>query len=500
MEAFYLGERLTLNQVNEIPIIAGLSAQDIRLGSIQKSMLRTLQKNNFKKAITYSKLTNTLVWFPISRQSQKRLSGLNIAFNPAMCSFLNVIFRCLFIVKAFKKAFTNYIFLFQNFTRLKNPNNLLEERVYLGGFSVSNFPSPNFATYDFLQWIQHKLVTEKLFLHDCSNLHYKGNSTSMSQVRYNPIVTTIGSFWSEFVVLVSLSFLIMKSLLWSRVSFFDLLSQIDELFIAVRIRSNAFRTGIELALFPNTVIVARPLWTISLEQIGTEVVLVNYSASAEPLEIGSKRVVDGVWNLSSWTRTWIVDAYQEHQMRSISQFYAKDFRVVGVPYWSGRKLEPTFFTGGPWVSVFDTTIRTNLVFSASSIDDLGWDNPHLEEEFIRLVLGAAAPLGLKVLHKKKRRVTESSQRDFEEITRILKDEFGVFYTVVDEDVAPESLIENSSFVISKPISTIAFAAAHDGVPTIFLDPTGNVCKNDPGLRGLPLAQKSSDLSSFFLTI
>ena len=408
-----------------------------------------------------------------------------------------MIFRFLSIVKALQKAISNYIFLIHNFAKVKKSQASPGEMVYLGGFSAANFPSANFATYDFLQWVQHKLVTKKLYLHDCSKLDQIGNPDSTIQVRYNPIVTTIGSFSSEFLVLLRLNFAIMRSFIWSKVSIYDLLSQIDELFIAVRVRSN-LGAKIDLALFPNTVVVAQPLWTISLEQIGTEIVLVNYSASAEPLEIDSKRVVDGVWNLSSWTRTWIVDAYQEQHMRAISQFSAKDFEIVGVPYWSGRRLEPTFFAGGPWVSVFDTTIRTNLVFSASSIDDLGWNNPHVEKEFIRLVLEAAAPLGLKILHKKKRRVSESSQLAFEETSRILMEEFGVFYRVVDEDVAPESLIENSSFVISKPISTIAFAAAHRGVPTIFLDPTGNVSESDPGLRGLPLAHKSSDLSSFFL--
>jgi polysaccharide biosynthesis PFTS motif protein len=497
MEAFYLRERRALNQVNKTQIFAGLSARDIQLGAIQKSMLRTLQTNNFKKAISYSKLTNTRLWFPISRKSQLGLDGLDIAFNPIMCSCLNMIFRFLSIVKALQKAISNYIFLIHNFAKVKKSQASLGDMVYLGGFSASNFPSANFATYDFLQWVQHKLVTKRLYLHDCSKLDLTCNPDSTIQVRYNPIVTSIGSFCSEFLVLLRLTFAIMRSFLWSKVSIFDLLSQIDELFIAVRIGSN-MGARIDLALFPNTVVVARPLWTISLEQIGAEIVLVNYSASAEPLEIDSKRVVDGVWNLSSWTRTWIVDAYQEQQMRAISQFSAKNFEIVGVPYWSGRRLETSFFAGGPWVSVFDTTIRTNLVFSASSIDDLGWNNPHLEKEFIRLVLEAAAPLGLKILHKKKRRVSERSEVGFEETARILMEEFGDFYRVVDEDVAPETLIENSSFVISKPISTIAFAAAHGGVPTIILDPTGNVSESDPGLRGLPLAHTSSDLSSFFL--
>lgn len=498
MDTFYLGKRLNLNKENKTTIFVGLSVQEIQLGAIQKSMLRTLQTSRFKKAIAYSTLTNTPLWFPISRRSQLELHSLNLAFNPVMCLCLNQIFKVLFIVKSFQKLATYFVFMIRNFDRVKKSNTSIGNIVYLGGFSPSNFTSLHFASYDFLDWVQHKLGRDKIYLHDCSKLDQTSDSNSNGIVRHNPIVTTIGPFSSEFLILFKLTVFIIRASFVSRVSIFDLLSQIDELFIAMRLHSKLFKGGLDYALFPNTVVVARPLWSIDLEQFGTKVVLVHYSASAEPLEFDTKRLVDGIWNLSSWTNTWIVDAYQEHQMRSISQFSPKNFEVIRVPYWSGRRLEASFFAGGPWVSVFDTTIRSNIVFSASSIDDLGWNDPHLEEKFIRLVLDAAVPFGLRVLHKKKRRESESSKVGFDEIARNLEVEFGNFYTVVNEVVAPESLIENSSFVISKPISTIAFAAAQVGVPAIFLDPTGNVSEKDPGLRGLPLAHTSSDLSSFFL--
>ena len=75
----------------------------------------------------------------------------------------------------------------------------------------------------------------------------------------------------------------------------------------------------------------------------------------------------------------------------------------------------------------------------------------------------------------------------------LKLEFGGLYLVVDEDIAPESLIENSSFVISKPISTTAFIALGMGIPSIVFDPTGNLQKSDPGLRTLTLAHNRSEI-------
>jgi len=117
----------------------------------------------------------------------------------------------------------------------------------------------------------------------------------------------------------------------------------------------------------------------------------------------------------------------------------------------------------------------------------------LEKDFIRLILEAVTPLNYGVIHKKKRKVSESSEIYMKEEIEDLKLEFGGLYLVVDEDIAPESLIENSSFVISKPISTTAFIALGMGIPSIVFDPTGNLQKSDPGLRTLMLAQNRSEI-------
>jgi hypothetical protein len=489
-------------QVMEKRIVAGLTARDIKLGASQKFMLRTLQTSSFKKAIAYSKLTKTTLWFPVSRESQLDLQGLKVDFNPIVCTCLYGIFKVLLSVRSFAKACANQFYLFLSFNKRKkdtaSPTSFCSP-VFLGGFLPLNFPSQGYESLTFFEWLQNKLGGNHLYLHDCRTLRLFGQSNPPHELRYSPNAISIGSIPTEIQVLNHLMVASFKSIFITRVSIFDFLTQIDDLVKAVRIHLMSPESVVDLALFPNTVVVERPLWSITLERKGKKVVLFHYSASAEPLEIDSERIVDGIWNLSSWTLAWIVDAYQEAQMRAISEFTATEFEVVGVPYWSGRKLDASFFNGGPWVSVFDTTIRSNLVFSASSIDDLGWNNSELEEKFIRLILEAAVPLNLKVLHKKKRRVSETNQLDFDRTAETLKDEFGDFYTVVDENVAPESLIENSSFVVSKPISTIAFSATQYGVPAIILDPTGKLRRDDPGLRNLPVAQQSAELAAFFLS-
>lgn len=501
LDSFYLSTRLELNQSEDAIVIAGLSANEIKLASVQKSLVRTIQSLKFKKSIAFSQFTNIPLWFPLSRKSQKQLKNLDLHMNSTMCSLLNQVFNLSFVVKSFQKACRNHCWAIKaalNGEKHKIIATNPIDSIYLGGLSATNFPSKDYASFNFLEWVQDKLGREKLYLHDCIDLNLSETQDPYHRIEFNPIVAPTGTILSEFRVVFKVTALILKTVFISKVKVFDILSQVDEIAISIRVSIKSGKNEIEFALFPNTVSVVRPLWSTSLEKCGTKVILVHYSASAEPLEIGANRVIDGVWHLSSWRNTWIVDEYQKKQMRSISQFSANHFEVVGVPYWSGRVLDSSFFLGGPWISVFDTTIRTNLVFSASSIDDLGWNDSNLEEEFIRIILDTAVLLKFKVLHKKKRRVSESNLLKFDETVKLLKSEYGEVYSVVDEDIAPECLIEKSSFVISKPISTIAFAAVERGVPTIILDPTGNILRNDPGLRDLPLAQNRADLTAFLL--
>jgi polysaccharide biosynthesis PFTS motif protein len=55
------------------------------------------------------------------------------------------------------------------------------------------------------------------------------------------------------------------------------------------------------------------------------------------------------------------------------------------------------------------------------------------------------------------------------------------------------MIEISSLVVSKPISTTAILANQLNVPSIILDPTRNVRADDPGLRKCQLAYDYEDL-------
>ena len=170
LDSFYLSTRLELNQSEDAIVIAGLSAHEIKLASVQKSLVRTVQSLKFKKSIAFSQFTNIPLWFPLSRKSQKQLKNLGLHMNSTMCSLLNQVFNLAFVVKSFQKAGRNHCWAIKaaiNGEKHKIIATNPIDSIYLGGLSATNFPSKDYASFNFLEWVQDKLGREKLYLHDC---------------------------------------------------------------------------------------------------------------------------------------------------------------------------------------------------------------------------------------------------------------------------------------------------------------------------------------------
>ena len=504
-EHFYLHLRLKLdsaleefrlmhNQAPDLSVFAKISQKDVSLASNQKLILRTIHSLNFNKSIVYSKTFGTTIWFPIDRKWQDHLGNLGLQFNGPICSVLLVFFKIFSTFRSFQKMLGQE---FKNLTSDSPQNILISEQreknsyIYLSGFTEGNFPDMNYDTHNFLDWFSNKVGTDNIFIHNC--IDYKTSRESQSQIFYQhtpvPKISLIER-WSCYLILTTL---IIRYVFNPHLRLFDLISQVDETLISLQLSRSLQNWSYSFAMFPSTVLVAQPLWSKFLEKSGTTVVLVNYTAMAEPLSPNLTRMVDGIWHLSSWNDTWVVDEYQASQMKSVSSFSSKNYLCVGVPFWSGRIYNPIPREARGCIAVFDTHIRSNQTFSAGVVDEMGWNDPILEEIFIKIVLEVATELNLVVLHKRKRKVSQIHQLRVDKITQKLKAEYGDSYQPIDESFSANSLIELSIAVVSKPISTTAFVATEMGKPSIILDPTMNTQSNDPGLRDCKLAYTADQL-------
>ena len=504
-DGFYLDFRVKIDAVCDdlrnkhndsvnMEIVEKISSKDISLGANQKLILRTIHSLNLKKAIVYSKTFGTTIWFPLDRDWQGHFKDLGLRLNRPMCTALLGVFKVLSTAKSFSKLARNEIDAIK-FSSGKSSNHLSgkmdKSHVYMSGFGETNFPDSRYLTHNFYDWFSRKHGTSKVYIHDCKALRL--SSLEGPQFCFQNTIVPKILMRNRIKSHLHLSLLLVDYFLNPKLKFYDFVSQLDELILTLQLIKSPRAYSFDLVIFPSSILIAKPLWAVFLENYGVKVVLVNYTAMAEPLSPKLSKVVDGIWHLSSWKDIWVVDNYQATQMQVTSNSTAESYTIIGVPLWSGRIFKLTPNAGRQYLAVFDTHIRSNQVFSAGVVDEMGWNDPKLEEIFISSVLQVASQLNLVVLHKKKRKVPQAQQTKVDEMTQKLKSIHGDNYQVIDETFSAVSLIELSIAAVSKPISTTAFVATEMGKPSIILDPTMNVQMNDPGLRGCKLAYSSEQL-------
>ena len=494
IDSFLKTLRVTHDNSLDSVVTATISRKDISLAANQKLVLKTINSLNFKKAIVYSKTFNTSIWFPLEREWQDQLSQLGLRFNRPMCSLLLVLFKLLYTINSFKKLLLHEIgSLKSSPVPVKTLGDQIKKDpdIFLCGFDKSNFPSLTYKSHNFFDWLTQKINGEYLYIHNCAEIKTLKQAWPQIQFQNTPAPRIL--LRKRLVSYFSLIILIIRSIFNPQLKMFDLLSQVDEILVILQLSKSIRTWNYDYVIFPSTVLIVRPLWSIFLERSGTKVVLVNYTAMAEPLNPYLTRVVDGIWHLSTWEDTWVVDERQASQMKLTSGFWSVNYSCVGVPYWSGKVLDRLPHVERGYIAVFDTHIRSNQLFSAGVVDEMGWNDPKLEEAFIELVLKAATRLNLAVLHKRKRKVPESQLARLDEITHRLKSEYGEYYQAIDESFSAVSLVALSLAVVSKPISTTAFVATEMGKLSIILDPTMNLQSNDPGLRDCRLVYTADQL-------
>lgn len=497
-DSIYSDTRQIIEREGSDTIIPGLTVGDINLGFIQKTVLRTTDSLIFNKSVAHAKLNGTSIWFPIKRSWQIRLEESGLRFNRLACFILYFIYEFLSVIKSlFTMIKQQRSILKGSYFDVHNPiaEQFSDNQIFLYGLNQTNFPSLNQETNTLYEWIQNHFGSDFQYVADFSSSGYMAPTNCEVRLQ-NTLISRIS--YLEYVrSLTCLTRMIATSVFRRRVPFFELLSQVDEILLGIQYRISEGSAKYKYVVIPSTVLIVKPLWANILEYLKTTIILLNYSALAEPLSPKETRVINGIWHLSNWKDMYVVDSIQATQMKSMSLYSSKNFEEVGVPYWSGKKLQLKKEKGVNYVAAFDTHIRSNRIFSAGVLDEMGWNNLELERLFIEIILEAAIEFDLVVLHKKKRFVAEIDKVHQEKLNNSLQRRFGKSYRRVDENYSPESIISVSKACVSKPISTTALMAAKMGIPSIILDPTGNLQPNDPGLRMCHLVYSRADLYEVF---
>lgn len=489
--------RYEIDQSDNLFILEGLSGIQLKLGFYQKYASRTLFSQTFKKAISYSLTFNVPVWFPIDKESRIELRKIGLRFNDPICTLLLFSFNLAISLSAFRKLITirkNVIEEAREHSSITRPKMKKgDEAVFLHLFSLFNFPNIDNSDLTLFSWLKNRLGVSTLFLDDCSTLPSLNRQKIGSAYRSSVIPSNSCRFKLSFYLgYISRVIFFLFTL---KINFWHLSTQVDQVYISRLLAMNQTKIDVKRVFIPSTVIVSKPLWANVMEYAGKEIILLNYTAMAEPQDPELNRIVDGIWRLTNWKFAWVVDDIQIMQMQQASGTDETKCLIVGVPWWSGQKFESPIVLEKPFIAAFDTHIQSDLLFSAGIVDDLGWNNPLLESIFMTTILDVATNLGFLVVHKRKRRVAGKKQYELDILIRKLREKYGDSYLYVDEDVSAESIISSAKAVVSKPISTTAFVALQFNIPSIILDLTKNIKRNDPGLRNCKLVYDSSELYS-----
>jgi polysaccharide biosynthesis PFTS motif protein len=491
-------QELELNKCSKIDGSVGLSDFQIRLGFQQKIILKTLYSLNLKKAIAYSTFTGKNIIFPISKSIRRELTQrVGLRFNHFWCAIAYSFLVSLFVLNSSREL----LFSLFRFHSLQNSIGIsaTAKRVYLHNFPIESFPNVDFSTHNFVEWLTLKFSEELVIVHNNENFNLHNNVYPPLNFQFLPTVLCEVPFVYRLSAFLQLGLKLCFNIK-SLSTFISMLTQVDEIYTSILLANKRNFFSVDVVFFSNSVSVQRPLWTFVLETRPCQIVFAHYSASAEPSKSFGIDLCDGIWHLSAWSKSWVVDDIQIEYAKKMSDNYAQEFEVVGVPYWSGRIMKELPQGNCFTVSIFDTYIRANQVFSANIIDDLGWNDFYLEWIFISEILEATKNAEMTIIHKRKRPIEDrnSSMRQVNNFN--LQSRYGKSYFVIDESFSAESLVDLSHLVIVKPISTVAFIAKERAKPVIFFDPTGNLEKEDPMLRGIPLASNRKELYDLISSI
>lgn len=494
--------RHELSQDNSELLLYELSSYEIKLSIYQRYALALLDSIKFRKILVLGSLQNRSVFFPLPKQWIRvfESQGFRISRKSSQASWR--LFQLVYLIQNILNFFNNRLKDLANSVRVRSPIDVsLEPEIVIFGLNEKNLSTNQSASPSFVDWLKMKMLIGEndRVQHDSRKLQTEtwANRRNLYYSKdYLPLGSVISTFTHSFTFILFLLRTIFK---YPKQSY-KLLVCIEELYQTKRIRFHPRR--VKKVFFPNSQYIRKPIWVLAIEKQGAEVVFFHYAVWTEPQRLEGAQNFDGFWELANWNNCWVIDEYQKMEMLRALHWNKPKVTVTGVPFMGGKQLVLSE-TYTPFIVVFDTYIRSRKIYGCGYLDELGWDDPEMENEFIESILTIATQFNVKVMHKKKRNVNGRIDFTHDKKFLDLKESFGENYMMLDPDFSAESVINQAKLVISKPISTTGIIALHLGVDSFYYDPTHSIRPLDTGLRGMTLLHSHSDLynafSKFFRT-
>lgn len=244
----------------------------------------------------------------------------------------------------------------------------------------------------------------------------------------------------------------------------------------------------------------RPLWTYLVEESGSAVTMVYYSANthifAPQLPPESYTGNPGT-RIMTWSRYVVWGEEQGNFLRNIGHTNVNIKQVEYVDFSDSLKKLTAFPKNS--VAVFDVS-PVRISFHAL----LGWPVPYEStlniNKFYKDIICVTKSLDLSVVTKIKRKFkidlkTPTAYQS--QINSMMKQKN---VSVIDPEIAASRMIQNSDIVISFPFTSTAIIAEKLGKPSAYYDPTG-LLKDYQSVAGdIPLLLSLSSLKKWLTQV
>lgn len=250
-------------------------------------------------------------------------------------------------------------------------------------------------------------------------------------------------------------------------------------------------------LFDHSACSYKPLWAYTAEKRGAECIVYFYSTnSAGFVDKNNIRFHFPAFYIMNWSRylVWseehrdfMADIHRNNQIPSFPNFQ----NVGPIPFEdSGLMLGAV---SEPAIAIFDVSPVRDALYWPLGVN-VEYYVPSVVNRFLEDVYDAANALGITVLYKRKRDHKRFHHPKYERQCASMRQRTG--WHEVEASISAFRVIDMVDMVISLPFTSTALIGVAQGKPSIYYDPTGEMCTDDRAALGVPIVTNKDDLRNW----
>jgi polysaccharide biosynthesis PFTS motif protein len=481
---FLMGLRNTLSRTrlgksDSLIALSGRVNFDVDL-SVRQYLTSYILGLLFNKSVLYSIGSKKPLSYPLPRQWRDALSNQGIKVNNFRSALLWRAYGFLFFARGVSRGLQGVYFLLTGSSNLKR--HVCFDNIDRKCFSQSS-NQHNIVNW-YLQWKGKIKEIDSI----CHGVNGKGDfqigTVSVTQTDGLPKLKGIKLFqYVTFAVYASIYSFI--RLPFSPIySFF-----LEEL---LKLKRVSLATDKDLAkdyLFHNSTPFYCPIWTYSVEERGSRVILYFYSANIENFKVGGNHSVQHPWHLLTWPHYLVWDECQADFVKRFAQG-SPVIECVGPIWFSSFGINVDVALNS--IAVFDVTPNR-----AARYIHLGADSeyytPNIVNQFLNDIQEALMQNNYIMVHKMKR-TNVYAHKKYNHNIQVLKEKSNCRQAHPDSDAT--QLIQKTVATISMPFTSTAIIAKQEGKPSVYYDPSGMVQKDDGAAHDIPILSGIDELKEW----